>query len=195
MKLEQLIEQLKDSKVRSFDFLQDEAYEKPLNEIWDVIRRSKSEKLEKVRGELGEAKYEKLIEFVKEQNEEYYVLDYFRDQANEEQARSLLFTAIYENTIVMSDNAQLKKLIKNTAVSFENLKGIVDLFYDITGYCICHHCKGSHLGEILYENYDIPKEMSAGICRLYEQNMLSIKLDYLISMIGWVKDSLQEDEE
>ena len=195
MKLELLIEQLKDPDVKFLDVLQSKKSEKPLNEIWEAIRRKKSEKLEKVREELGAEKYDELIGYVKEQNEEYYAFDYFRDPAYEEQARSLLLTALYENSIVMSDNAQLKKLIKNTPVTFDNLKEIVNLFYDITGYCIYHHRKGSHVGDILYENYDISREVSAGICGLYEKNILSIKMDYVISMIGWVKDYLREPEE
>ena len=190
MTREKFVKELKKKGEQAADFLCEKECRDVIAEIWKDMRHSKETALEQLHNDLGDALYRTLTEYIKNKNKSYYALAYFRDEKHSEQDRAFLLNVIYENAIIVTDFSLLDNYAKKV-ITKGDIDKIIRVLYNITCFCISYHRKGKCIVEILEDSYDIKAEVSNGLAELYNKNLLSLKLDYIINGI----DSMYAEEE
>ena len=166
--------------------LQEKKYEKFLSKCWEIIRKGDAKSIEFLCSNLGESKYKKIEEYVKEKNKEYYAFDYFRKTGVEIEVRKALLKTIYENTIIVSDYGFLLEIIKEKKFPRSHLEDIMTTLRRITEFCVSYNRKGKQLVEILIKAYDLDSNVCGSLETMYDDNRISLKMDYLISIVEYL---------
>ena len=139
--------------------------------IWNYVLNKSTDEEIKLINLINENKLKDLVEFIKSENELYFKLDILRENKNIDLAY------IYSKSIVVNQVEQLEKELK---IKKKDLYGIIDVLFDVNIYCIRNNKSGNELVSILIEEYDITPSIAYPLQSIYEQNKLSLKLDYII---------------
>lgn len=181
-KYKKLIEELAERDCGDFSFLNEKKYLKFSQRCWEVIRREEKEPLESLSSALGLEKMAALTKYFHDQYPEYYAMSYFRNDAIDIEVRKALLDKIYQNSIIANDYSYLEDVIRGK-VDQRALDELIAGLRDMTFFCANYNRKGTYLTEILVEMYDLDAELGEGIAKSFDENKLSLKLDFLIAMM------------
>lgn len=151
------------------------------NKLWKIFR-TESSAIDELKELVGGEKCQEWAEQAKQENKDYYALDFFRDKNNDTIVLRELLKNIYINFIINNDSRFVIKEITGQLTK-DNLFTIADILQNITSFCIESNYSSNYVEDIFMEFYDIVPEISRGVKELYDQNKLSLKLDYLINNI------------
>ena len=190
---EPILEELVENANVDFSLLgEKKKYDKFLDHCWEIIRKGDTKNIEHLVAKLGEDKYRKLEEYIKEQNAEYYSLDYFRNTDIEVEVRKALLLKIYANAVVISDYQRVLEWVKGK-ITRTQLDDIMKLLQSITDFCASYNRSGKYFVEVLEKTYDIVPSVCYDLQQLFDENRISLKLDYLINYIENVFSSKHKD--
>ena len=162
-----------------------------INYIWKSIRESDSSVLNEIKqifvSNKKENQFDILIDFVKKINEEYYVFEYFRDEKNSETDKISLLVSIMEKAILRNRIVELKSQIKS--ITSDKLELLIKWISILVQFCINNNFTGDKIEEILFRQYGISKGISQSISKLYEENLISLKLTYIINLLNGEKNN------
>ena len=176
---ELILKEIAEKQCDDFLFLKDNRYRKFVDRCWQAIRKSETEALTTLSSALGDEKFERLKEYIIKQNEDYYIWDYFRNETLDPEVRKALLNKIYLNGIIASDYEVLLDSVRDK-VPKTQLNKILNTLQSITYFCASYNRKGKNLAGILKDMYDLDVRLCGDIEKMYDENRISLKLDYLI---------------
>ena len=156
--------------------------EKVKEKLWDAVRKEITEALEELKEQIGTELYENWIKQVKEENSEYYALSYFRDISIDKLQRQSILLLLYKHGIVVSDIPTVRREL-NKKIEENCYLDILAVLKKVTMFCVAYNRGGTHVADILHDVYDVPKEIGNELVRVFDDNKLSLKMDYLIRML------------
>lgn len=182
-KYKKLIDELAERDCGDFSFLSEKKYLKFSQRCWEVIRREEKEQVEMLSSALGQEKMEALTKYFHDKYPEYYAMSYFRNDAIDIEVRKALLDKIYQNSIIANDYSYLEEAIRGK-IDLRTLDELTSSLRDMTFFCANYNRKGAYLTEILVDMYDLDAALSEGIAKSFDENKISLKLDFLIAMIA-----------
>lgn len=171
-------------------YLRDKKYSEFLKELWQIVKTNDEAKIEELKGKLSPEIYEKLEKFIKDENYDYYAFRYFRDKDVDFEVRKALLNKIYNESIIVSDYVQLQKSI--TKLTEEELRDVSFILHDITEFCASYNRKGKYLIDTLTDTYELEDNLCSDLAVMFDNNKISLKLDYIIRAI---RNSSDEEKE
>lgn len=118
----------------------------------------------------------------KEENQEYKTLHFFRNEEIDKTIRKTFLNNIFSNLVI--DN-NLEDAVNNISLlTKDDIKNVAETLFNITYFCIEYNYPGKKLVSILKETFDIDKSICEDLEKLYNNNKLSLKLDFIINYIS-----------
>lgn len=115
----------------------------------------------------------------KENNPEYISLNFFRDKAIDKTIRKTYLNEIFINLVIENNLEEIENKI--TSITKDEIKEIGNTLFNITYFCIEYNYPGKEICQILNDDFDIDLDISESLITLYNQNKLSLKLDFIIN--------------
>lgn len=127
--------------------------------------------------------YESLLNYYYNKRKDYYALSYFRDKSNDIDLKKIKLNNVFLNCIVTNN---YESLINENKESFDakTIKNIATVLLNITAYCIIHNKNGNEFANVLFNFYDIDKNVSLDIINSFNSNIVLLKLNYIIDMLN-----------
>jgi len=177
----QLIENL------NINNLTEEQYE-ILNCIWIAIRDNDYNELENIKNQFIEANkiehYDKVIKMAKEINKDYEKFELFRNNDVNDEKKVFLINQIFNNFILVNKGVSIKSLINDEKISDELLDEVSYWLYAAVDYCIANNYDGNKLVLLLAETYKMDKNILEELKTLYNNNIMMLKINYIIKNIN-----------
>lgn len=156
--------------------------------LWSAVRKNDKSAIDDLIEKIGAQKYSLLEKAVKDENEEYYKLTFFRDEKNPVFIRRALFEEIYNDFVVVSCYEEALKKVKEY-IDEDDMLSLAFICHNVTDFCLERNRTGSEAVKILVENYDLEKEVVEGVEDIFNKNKISLKLDYIIANMVVKKDN------
>lgn len=181
-------QKLLDTIISSNDFQMDDNEEKNelLNYFWVAIRDEKEEDLEEIKKYLSEKNkielYNEIKDCAKKVNKEYYDFDYFRNNSVSDVNKIYLINLIFTDEILINkgtlENLVIPELPK------EKLTSICYWISRVVYFCINYNYDGNEVVNTLNEYYHIEKKVLEDLKRLYNDNILMLKINNLTMLLN-----------
>ena len=118
----------------------------------------------------------------KEENTEYKSLDFFRHEEIDKTIRKTFLNNIFLNLVI--DN-NIDDAVNNISLlNKDEIKSAAETLFNITYFCIEYNYPGKRLISILNETFDINTSICEDLEKLYNDNKISLKLDFIINYIS-----------
>lgn len=154
--------------------------------FWRSIRDNDNDLTKEIEDYLINNDREDLIKTFKDlaikHNKEYYYFEYFRNKDIEEFKKEYLLNSIFKEYILI-DKRTLEKFI-DKKLTFKEIMNITKWIERIVYFCIENNYDGSKVVEILNENYKIDPQILAQFEALYNENIMTLKTNYIIRKLN-----------
>lgn len=146
--------------------------------IYNYLKQSETNSdIEEIKSQLGDEGFNQLCKMVKDENS-YFALEYFRKDTNRTR---LELEYLYKNTIINNRYKKIKD--RYSTLTDKHLVQILEVLESITYFCIKYNYAGEEVVHVLNNKYDIPLTNCEDLGKIYDENKLSLKLDYVIGKI------------
>lgn len=150
--------------------------------LFECLKRNDKTELDEIRNEVGK-KIDDAIEVVKNKYEDYFCFDFFRNENIELDKRKYILNKIYSKCIIVNDFSNLE--FDKSPINKETLKTIAGTLLWITNQCVKNNYEGQKIIKILRREFNVNENVTADLADFYNQNIISLKLDYLIMEINY----------
>ena len=177
-----------DSIIVLNDFQIDDNEEKNefLNYLWVLIRDDKKEEFEKIKKYFDEKDkkdlFKKIVDSAKDINKEYYDFDYFRDEKISDMNKIYLLNIIFTDDILINKGTVDKFVIPE--ISKEKMNSICYWITRAVYFCVNYNYDGNKVVDILNEYYHIERKLLDDIKKLYNENILTLKINNLTMLLN-----------
>ncbi len=150
--------------------------------FWISIRDNNPGLVEELVKYLKEKGREDFIEQMKKEvlsfNKEYYDFEYFRRDDIDNINKEFLLNTIMKEYIIINKRNLLK--LVNKELSEEVINSIALWIKKAVYYSISKNYDGARVVDILVNEYNIDKELLNNIENIYNENIIQLKLNYII---------------
>lgn len=154
--------------------------------FWISIRDNNKEIINKIEEDFnnnGKTElFDSILEEAKKRNQEYYDFEYFRNENIDDIKKEFLLNSIFKEYILI-DKRNLDKFVDKD-ISMECLISISSCIESIIFFCVANNFDGYKVVEILVEHYKIKESLLLQYQSLYEENILMLKLNFIIRNIS-----------
>lgn len=156
-----------------------------VNLFWESIRDNNPSLIEEIVNYLKEKNGLKLIEEIKKEAinlyKEYYDFEYLRRDDIDSNYKEFILNTIMKEYIII-DKRNLSKLTSKELTS-ETIDSIAYWIKKAVNFSISRNYDGSRVVSILTTEYNINKDLLKNIENLYNENIIQLKLNYIIDKI------------
>lgn len=173
---------MKEKKIIEKNLLQNtkQATNELRNLIFDIIKKQKQNDLNDIIDQFTKVnkkeKIEKIIEEVKKDG-------YFTIQKILNNNQGELLELIFNNIILHSEYYSIKNKLSEY-LSEDELFSVYDELQAITEFCIRNNRSGIYFTQVLVESYDVKKDLAEKIGNDFTNNIIELKLNYIIENIA-----------
>lgn len=151
------------------------------NELFSLVRTK--DKNYFIKNGYTSEQYESLLNYYYNKRKDYFVLSYFRDKNNDIDLKRIKLNSIFMNCIVTNNYEFLINENKGS-IDAKTIKNIAIVLLNITSYCIIHNKNGNEFANILLTFYDIDNNVSFDIINSFNNNIILLKLNYIIDKLN-----------
>ena len=125
--------------------------------------------------------FDHIKDYAKKHNQDYYLFEYFRLEDIDDFKKEYLLNVIFKEYILI-DKRNLDKFVDEN-ISKKQIMEVANWLEQIVFFCIKNNFDGNRLVEILNEEYKISLNVLSQFESLYNENLLILKLNYIIKYI------------
>lgn len=158
-------------------------------QFWDNFRDGKNEKVEEIKKIFLEKRtiddYNLFLKIIKELNKDFYAFAYFRDEEIDSLSKNILINRIFKEYCLSNCANDLIYFMTHDLKLDQNVsKQILHWFYEALNFSIQNNYNGKRFVKILEETYLINENILKDLIRLYDDNLIMLKLNYIIKKIN-----------
>lgn len=157
--------------------------------FWDYYRDQQSDKIEEIKKVFLDKRtieeYNLFIKIVNELNKDFYAFEYFRDGTIDNLEKNNLINRIFNNFCLKNNyNDILNIMIDEYKLNKNIANDILNWFLHALEFSIENNYDGKRFIKILVDTYLIQESILKDLMRLYDDNLIMLKLNYIIKYMN-----------